>query len=379
MTWDLRSLGEICELYQPKTISRKQMDPNGAYPVYGANGEIGRYSNFNHAEEEVLLSCRGNCGTVNISQPKSWINGNAMVCKPKTADISKDYLALALRSINWTPIITGTAQPQITRSPLSAVTIPVPPLDDQRRIVAQLENQLGRLEATRRRLDLLENEVQVLYSSTVSGIFSTAVEPSSSSSTLGSVSQIINGDRGKNYPSKSMRTALGVPFVNAGDLGEDGNISDGHDFISEETFEVLSSGKFRKGDVLYCIRGSLGKSSINKSLERGAIASSLVIIRTGERLNEDYLLYFLRSSKGLAQINKYDNGTAQPNLSAANLAKFELPLPSIEKQEQIIKLLTRISETIANCRKRVVESRRLISVAELSILHRAFSGPEEEL
>jgi hypothetical protein len=48
--WQIKKLGEICEMYQPKTITGKELVKDGAYPVYGANGVIGRYNQFNHEE-----------------------------------------------------------------------------------------------------------------------------------------------------------------------------------------------------------------------------------------------------------------------------------------------------------------------------------------
>ena len=48
--WKIKTLGEICEIYQPKTISKKEMLPNGKYPVFGANGIIGTYDQYNHEE-----------------------------------------------------------------------------------------------------------------------------------------------------------------------------------------------------------------------------------------------------------------------------------------------------------------------------------------
>ena len=57
--WCLLPLLSLCDCYQPKTISMSQLDENGAYPVYGANGVIGRYNQYNHREQEILLTCRG--------------------------------------------------------------------------------------------------------------------------------------------------------------------------------------------------------------------------------------------------------------------------------------------------------------------------------
>jgi type I restriction enzyme S subunit len=48
--WEIKKLGDVCELYQPKTISLKEMVDNGDYPVFGANGIIGKYYKYNHEE-----------------------------------------------------------------------------------------------------------------------------------------------------------------------------------------------------------------------------------------------------------------------------------------------------------------------------------------
>jgi type I restriction enzyme, S subunit len=95
---------------------------------------------------------------------------------------------------------------------------------------------------------------------------------------LGDLAALINGDRGKNYPNRSALVEVGIPFINAGHL-EDGIIQMSEmNYINEERFNILGSGKVRPKDILYCLRGSLGKIAIVKDIEKGAIASSLVII-----------------------------------------------------------------------------------------------------
>jgi len=126
-------LSEVAEMYQPKTISANELIENGEYVVYGANGVIGRYDKFNHADPEVLVTCRGaTCGTVNWSKPFAWITGNAMVVKPVNDILTKDYLHYYFKFIaDFSSVITGAAQPQITRQNLSRLTILIPRLKDQ--------------------------------------------------------------------------------------------------------------------------------------------------------------------------------------------------------------------------------------------------------
>ena len=138
--WPMVKLGDICHLYQPKTISQKEMIKDGKYDVFGANGIIGKYNKYNHEDSEVLITCRGaTCGTINLSKPKSWITGNAMVVKPLSKKISKKYLFYLLQHSDFSHVISGAAQPQITRQKLSPFKIPLPPLKVQKEIVNQIE------------------------------------------------------------------------------------------------------------------------------------------------------------------------------------------------------------------------------------------------
>ena len=100
--WTYKKLGEVCDLYQPQTISTKEMVDDGAYDVFGANGIIGKYNKYNHENPEILMTCRGaTCGNINISNPKSWINGNAMVIHIKDNTlIDKSFLVYALSFID---------------------------------------------------------------------------------------------------------------------------------------------------------------------------------------------------------------------------------------------------------------------------------------
>jgi type I restriction enzyme S subunit len=141
--WVEVTLGEVCEMYQPKTIGLKDLVSDGQYPVFGANGIIGRYDKFNHEEPQLLITCRGaTCGSVNISEPFSWITGNAMVVRPLGATLDLGYLEYAFRGgINTSEAITGSAQPQITRTNLSPLAISFPfSVEEQQRLAARFQS-----------------------------------------------------------------------------------------------------------------------------------------------------------------------------------------------------------------------------------------------
>ncbi len=171
------------------------------------------------------------------------------------------------------------------------------------------------------------------------------------STTLGEICAFENGDRGANYPGRSVQTATGIPFVNAGHLTDDGIDLANMNYIPRKRFELLGNGKIRQGDILFCLRGSLGKFASVGNLSEGAIASSIVIIRPKDDLVEDrFLLMYLRSNLCAAMIDRYKNGAAQPNLSARSLTKFEIPLPPLPEQRRIVAILDEAFAGIATAK-----------------------------
>jgi restriction endonuclease S subunit len=152
---NLVPLKDFCKMYQPPTISTKEMIPDGEFVVYGANGPIGRYNKFNHEEPQLLVTCRGaTCGAVNMSEPFSWINGNAMVIQPDLAIASLDYMKYAfLGGIDVSSSITGSAQPQITRTTLEVINVPLPSLEKQREIVEQLDRAFDEVASLKDRIN----------------------------------------------------------------------------------------------------------------------------------------------------------------------------------------------------------------------------------
>jgi type I restriction enzyme S subunit len=154
-TWRSITLGESCKMYQPRTISTAEMIEGAQYPVYGANGVIGTYDQFNHEESQVLVTCRGaTCGAVNVSRPFSWINGNAMVVQPLHHPIEQKFLVyLFLGGIQISRAISGTAQPQITRKSLEPLPFPYCALPEQQEIVRLLDEQFEVIERNEREID----------------------------------------------------------------------------------------------------------------------------------------------------------------------------------------------------------------------------------
>ena len=188
---------------------------------------------------------------------------------------------------------------------------------------------------------------------------------------LGDLAEFINGDRGKNYPSKSDFVEYGIPFINAGHLSSGEIDFSEMNYISEDRFRKIGSGKTKPNDILYCLRGSLGKTAIVRHNGDAAIASSLVIIRPLENCCGKYLYHYLISPLGKTEIQKFDNGTSQPNLSATSVKKYQIPLPPLPEQKRIAEVLDKAD---ALREKRRLALQKLDTLLQ-SVFHEMFGDP----
>ena len=158
-------LSEIAKIYQPQTISLSGFTEEG-YLVYGANGIIGKYREYNHRTEQICITCRGNtCGMVNYTKPKSWITGNAMIVNTDDYQdkICKRYLYHYLSTYNFNSIISGSGQPQIVRSPLEKLKVKLSAILKQKQIATFLDKLQNQIEINNTILHLYLQQKQYLF------------------------------------------------------------------------------------------------------------------------------------------------------------------------------------------------------------------------
>ena len=190
-------------------------------------------------------------------------------------------------------------------------------------------------------------------------------------STLEKICSFENGDRSSNYPSPGSFRQSGIPFINAGHVSE-GKISTSEmNYITQEAYERLGGGKIKAGDILFCLRGSLGKFGVvNDNFGLGAIASSLVIVRPrAAALSLDYLSLYFSSSICSQMIDIWAGGAAQPNLGAKELARFSIPIPaSLTEQHAIAQALSNVDALLDSLESLIAKKRDLKQAAMQQLL-----------
>ncbi|EOW5579096.1 restriction endonuclease subunit S [Escherichia coli] len=172
---------------------------------------------------------------------------------------------------------------------------------------------------------------------------------------FGLTSEFINGDRGSNYPNKNEYVSQGIPWINTGHIEKNGTLTVTEmNFITEGKFNELRSGKIQKGDLVYCLRGAtFGKTAFVIPYETRAIASSLMIIRPFITEMGGYIYNYLTSPFGRSQIYRFDNGSAQPNLSANSVMLYSFPCPPLTEQYRIFSQVGLLHELCDKLKTRI--------------------------
>jgi type I restriction enzyme S subunit len=371
--WVRKSLGEVCEMYQPKTISTKEMVEYGSYSVFGANGIIGKYDKYNHEEPQLLITCRGaTCGSVNISEPKSWINGNAMVVRPKGHSIDLKFLEYLFRGgIDLSKTITGAAQPQITRQNLSPILINFPKsLSEQQHIVSILDEAFTAIDKALANAQQNLKNAKELFESYLQAVFENGDWDFVKLSEM--TTEISDGDHMP--PPKS---EFGLPFITISNINKQTHRIDFSDTfkVPQQYYNNLKSNKKpSKGDVLYTVTGSYGIPVLIEDDFQFCFQRHIGLIRPSNKLNSRLLYYWILSPQAFLQANETATGTAQKTVSLKALRNFRFPDIPIKQQQTIVRQLDALREETQKLER--IYQQKIADLEELkkSILQKAFAG-----
>lgn len=380
----------------------------GASNIENGNIIINRWTEFpkNIAHKgDLLLTCKGTVGKTAILDleevhiARQIMAITPILCNVKYIDFFLQYIVESLKKEAKSMI------PGIERSTVLNALLPLPPLEEQKRIVAKIEELIPFVEQyakTSTRLNTLNASFpdrmkkSILQQAVMGKLVPQDPKDEPASVLLKKIAEeklklikegkikkqkalpaitedeipfdipeswewvqldelaiFENGDRGKNYPNKSEYVQSGVAWINTSHIKTNGYLTTTEmNYITREKFETLRSGKIEENDLVFCLRGATyGKVSRVEPYTEGAVASSLMIIRPIISILRDYLLLYLKTPLAFSELAKYANGSAQPNLGAKDVRKYLVPLPPLKEQKRILECVEEILPKLDDLRK----------------------------
>lgn len=146
--WRQTTFGDVAEWSSGKSLPADRRIAGGKYRVLGASSEIARTDDWLIDFDAVLVGRVGAVGVVQRTSGPVWISDNALIARP-TESLHVDFLAIMLEFFDFSPIVSGNAQPVITQGRLKQQSVIVPPRAQQQRIVElvrSVDQQVGSLE-----------------------------------------------------------------------------------------------------------------------------------------------------------------------------------------------------------------------------------------
>ncbi len=405
--WQTKTLGEACEVFADGDwIEKKDQATSGIRLIQTGNigngyfldrGEKARYISEGTFKRlrctevlpgDCLLSRLpdpvGRAGLIPDTGQKMITAVDCTIMRFKKDTLPKWFIYYSLSPDYQNEInkeVTGATRQRISRSNLGNIKLPIPPLPEQKRIVKILDDVFEKTAKAKENAEKNLQNTRELFESYLQGVFADSGDGWEEKK-LGdnNILEIIDGDRGVNYPEKSDFLDRGYClFLNTKNVRPDGFNFDTAMFISKEKDNALRKGKLQRNDVILTTRGTIGNLAVydsNVSYENIRINSGMLVFRPKvEKLLPSFLFEVFRSGIMKNQISRHVSGAAQPQLPIKTLVNFTIPVPnSIDEQKKIVDRLREIS---AETKKlEAIYQQKLANLEELrkSILQKAFNG-----
>ena len=267
---------------------------------------------------------------------------------------------------------TYTTVKHLSSKQISEMLLPVPPLEEQKRIVKILDEKFAQLETIKANAKTNLQNAKDLFQSQLAKAFSNTTWEKKR---LGDVCEIITGPFGSSI-HKTDYVPNGIPMINPQNIVDGYIIPLEKCLVSENTAKNLERFKFVENDIVIARRGEMGRCAvIRKENENWLCGTGSFIIRSNSRkVNSDFLQTILSSKESKEKLEKESIGATMPNLNQGILGNFEIYLPPLPDQKRILKELDALSEKVRQLQE--IYTKQIANCDELkqAYLQKAFEG-----
>ena len=353
--WISNKLSNCIKLKSGDNLTSKKMIP-GDYPVYGGNGVAGYHSSFNLQGKNIIIGRVGAlCGISRFIDKKIWLTDNAFKIAEFKYEFDYKFLNYLLNCTDLRSYARQAAQPVISNSSLKDVVLSFPTsLNEQKQIVTILDKAFAAIEQAKANIERNIENAKELFQSKLNEIFSQKGYGWEEKK-LGEVCQNLDSKR---VPiTKNKRKNGSIPYY-----GASGIVDYVADYIFDEDLLLVSEDGANLLMRTYPIAFSIsGKTWVNNHAH---------VLRFTNASSRSFIEYYLNSIK----LDQYVSGMAQPKLNQKMLNSIEVPFPTIEIQDETVKVLQQLKLKVGDIVSKYENKIETLEELKKSILHKAFSG-----
>ena len=333
-------------------VTQSEIEEKGR-PIISANvndifGYTSKKNIVDFSNPSVLWGIDGDWMVNTIEKGKEFYpTDHCGVIRCLNKDIDYRYLALA---VEYEGLCEGFSRSyRASTQRIKDLSILVPSIKEQERIIGEFSELDDNIRRYQEDIDKCQSDILKTYYNSIKGVKLRPLK-------MIKVCQFINGDRSSNYPSATDFVDTGIPFINTGHINNGVVDMQYMNYIDSTRYDLLSSGKISFGDVIFCLRGTLGKHAIVPEIN-AAIASSLVILRPIEGvILPEVLDTILYTEPVINQILTAGNNSSPPNLAANDVKEFVVDIPDMPVQKDFVKNVKSIYEN----RRKAIENLKKI-------------------
>jgi restriction endonuclease S subunit len=309
-------LGDVASLEYGKPLKEDDRTGSG-FPVFGSNGEVGRHKDFIAAGPFIVVGRKGSAGAVTWSQESGWPIDTTYYIALKRDDVDLKYLYSTLKKAGLNRFVEHAGVPGLNRNDAYEVEIPLPPLDEQRRIVAEIEGYQKVLDGARQILAGYNPRLDI--------------NPEWETLKLEDVCEIKRG-RFSHRPRNAPQFYGGkYPFLQTGDVVRaNGGAASHTQTLNELGLKV--SKLFQPPIVLITIAANIGDTAL--LTYPACFTDSVVGLTPNERILPKFLEFAMRGKK--EYLNALAPQAAQKNITVEVLREVEIPLPPLAEQRRLV-------------------------------------------
>jgi type I restriction enzyme S subunit len=354
---------------------------------------------------DVLISVRAPIGPTNVADHVCAI-GRGLAAITPLGGIPSEFILFRLRLLEPGLALSGTGSTftAISRKDLEEIDIDLPPMAEQKCIVAKVEELLTRVNATKERLAkvamILKRFRQAVLAAACSGrltsdwreerieiepvvlnreatevpdALATLQEEKPQSWTLSSVDQVAHTIQ-YGYTASAKKEPVGPKFLRISDI-QNGQVDWDDVPYCAIPGDQIQKFLLKHGDIVFARTGATtGKSFLIRTCPKTVFASYLIRVQPLPIIDPEFLYLFFQSDLYWKQISGNISGSAQPNCNASKLASLILPLPPVPEQQEIVRRVEAMFKLAEAVKKRVAIATARAEKLTQAILAKAFRG-----